>query len=570
MTQANELLGIPATARRWISAYPLAYAISGYAALGTLSLAILLHGLGDYGILNGNESLYVEAAREMALSGNWAIPTLDGLPYLEKPPLFVWLIVAANHFVSSTELAPRLVSTSAALILIFGVARFSVILRIGKLGVAAAFILVTSVGLIVMSRVAMPDLLLASLFALACLSFLAGVEYDGRRYVRIAGGLLGVASLIKGALPITLFVLIVSAFYVLHPDRRLRIRTLAADPVAAALILLPMSLWLLAIESALPGAASHVIVNEHVQRFLGTREPHDYYSGSIFYYVPRLFLFFFPWAGMLALGWLASSRDPARERPHVRRFLWLCVWIPFGFFTISSAKANYYIILCLPAMALLTADYLPHLLRQRDRFHLAMAVVIPIMIFVAIWAFRIWQIRHGNTSPIAPLRDGSGPLTIGILIVLSLLVLLLIQGGWRRQAVLCLGGLVVPVLFQIDHMIQRAEPFISARLLAAYVRANFGDRPDIFLFKDFEAIGGLPIYLKSTIPVIDSESNDLYFGRHAYPYHSMLVAGITANHPGALIVVAEDRQSAFAGTDVAEHASQLITVGRTKLYVVDR
>ncbi len=370
--------------RKIASTNPSVFDYLGYAGLGVLSLLVFVYGLGDYGIVNGNESLYVESAREMALSREWAVPTLNGLPYLEKPPLFIWLITAATSLNTSIELPPRLITAGAALLLALGIVRFSVLLKVGKRGFAAAFILITSLGIDIMSRVAMPDLTLTTLFSLGCFSFLAALQTDSSIRLRFAAGLLGAASLIKGGLALALFGLIVLVYYYLEPDRRGDIRKLTRDPLAVLLMFLPLGLWLIAIEIRLPGAASHVIVNEHILRFLGMREPHDYYSGSPLYYVPRLFLFFFPWAGVLLFGWLGKSRDVGCDKRQIRRFLWLCVWIPFGFFTLSSAKANYYILLCLPAMALLTADYLPHLLRERRRFHLAMAVIVPITLFVAI------------------------------------------------------------------------------------------------------------------------------------------------------------------------------------------
>jgi 4-amino-4-deoxy-L-arabinose transferase-like glycosyltransferase len=553
--------------RKVTSVDPRVFDYLGYFGLVVLSLWALFYGLGDYGIINGNESLYVESAREMAFSGNWAVPTLNGLPYLEKPPLFIWLITAATSLSSSIELPPRLVTASAALLLVLGMVRFSVLLHVGKRGFAAAFILITTLGIDIMSRVAMPDMILTAFFSLGCLSVKAALQTNSLSRLRLGAGLLGAASLIKGALPLMLFGLIVIAYYYLEPTRRSDIRRLARDPFAILLMFLPLCLWLIAIEIRLPGAANHVIVNEHIQRFLGLREPHDYYAGSPLYYVPRLFLFFFPWAGVLLFGWLGKFRNVSSDKQQIRRFLWLCVWIPFGFFTLSAAKANYYILLCLPAMALLTADYLPDLLRERRRFYLAMSVIMPVMLLMAIWAFRIWAIRTGRTEAVISLRDGSGSLTIAVLLMLSLIVLLLITMGWRRQAILCLGGLLVPVSLQFDHLVARAEAIMSARTMASFIQDNYRNAP-VYLYQDFEAIGALPIYLKRTVPVIDSRSNDLYFGRHIYPDHPNLVSEekLLASGEVALIVVMKDRQRDFANTSLAKNAIELTTIGRTKLF----
>src|SRR4051812_25795719 len=42
-----------------------------------------------------DEGRYVGVAWEMLRSGDWLTPSLDGLPYFHKPPLFYWLTAGA-------------------------------------------------------------------------------------------------------------------------------------------------------------------------------------------------------------------------------------------------------------------------------------------------------------------------------------------------------------------------------------------------------------------------------------------------------------------------------------------
>lgn len=90
-------------------------------------------GIGRYGIINGNESLYVESAREMVLSGQWAIPTLNDFPYLEKPPLLIWLLAAARLAFGTSEWVARLVTACAGLTLVLALTRYSVMLGLSAL-----------------------------------------------------------------------------------------------------------------------------------------------------------------------------------------------------------------------------------------------------------------------------------------------------------------------------------------------------------------------------------------------------------------------------------------------------
>ena len=71
--------------------------------------------LGYPSLMDPDEAHYAELTREMLQAGNWLVPLLDGLPYIDKPVLFHWLQGAAMTLLGPTELAARLPSAIAAL-----------------------------------------------------------------------------------------------------------------------------------------------------------------------------------------------------------------------------------------------------------------------------------------------------------------------------------------------------------------------------------------------------------------------------------------------------------------------
>src|SRR5919107_223856 len=56
-----------------------------------LPAAMLYPTLGFH-LLEPDEGRYAQIPREMLAHGNWVVPTLQGEPYLDKPPLMYWLV----------------------------------------------------------------------------------------------------------------------------------------------------------------------------------------------------------------------------------------------------------------------------------------------------------------------------------------------------------------------------------------------------------------------------------------------------------------------------------------------
>ena len=61
-----------------------------------------------------DEGRYAGVAWEMLRSGDWLTPTLDGLPFFHKPPLFYWLTASALSVFGLNEWAARMASIVGA------------------------------------------------------------------------------------------------------------------------------------------------------------------------------------------------------------------------------------------------------------------------------------------------------------------------------------------------------------------------------------------------------------------------------------------------------------------------
>src|SRR5262245_24821088 len=57
--------------------------------------ALLLYPCLTFDLLEPDESRYAQIPREMLRRGDWVIPHLQAEPYLDKPPLFYWLVMCS-------------------------------------------------------------------------------------------------------------------------------------------------------------------------------------------------------------------------------------------------------------------------------------------------------------------------------------------------------------------------------------------------------------------------------------------------------------------------------------------
>ena len=142
-------------------------------------LLYLLH-LGGVGFLGPDEPRYASVGREMARSGDWITPRLDGQPWFEKPPLTYWLTATGHLAHLPDEWAARLPEAliSVAFLVFFYVTlarEFS-----PRLALTATAILATSAGWLAYSFAALTDLPMSAALGAAmliALSVIAGVSF---------------------------------------------------------------------------------------------------------------------------------------------------------------------------------------------------------------------------------------------------------------------------------------------------------------------------------------------------------------------------------------------------------
>jgi 4-amino-4-deoxy-L-arabinose transferase-like glycosyltransferase len=125
-------------------------------------------GLGSAQKLTYHEAIVAQSAREMIASGDLVVPTIGGQPWLEKPPLAIWLVALCGRIVGRVdETIARFPSAVGAILLAWIVARLTRRLINPRAGWLAGAILMTTAWTSIRGRLADVDLLLTALVTAA-------------------------------------------------------------------------------------------------------------------------------------------------------------------------------------------------------------------------------------------------------------------------------------------------------------------------------------------------------------------------------------------------------------------
>ena len=535
-----------------------------------IAAALLWLGLASYPLLDNNEGLYASIAKEMLSRSGWITPHLNGVAYEEKPPLFYYVLSILFSLFGTHEWSARAASASAASACLAFVYWFAKSMIGRAEAQIAVLILSSSVGFVMLGRTVMPDMLLMLLFCAALLgSFIAWKRTDAKAYCASLAALAG-AVLTKGLLPLALFLLVWTLFVA---------ATWRSTGHGAMRFLMRPVPWLMFLAVALPwhvAAAMHdpsfvwrYFVNEHVLRFFGSRIPADTYSGLPLYHLPRVVLLFFPW---IALVPTAIGR---RSRPAVAQldlFLWLAVFAVVGFFTLANAKANYYVALALPFASL--------------------------WLVVRMYAFVADGPPRSTLVAITVLTIALVVTTVAFLFRKNGWYALLLRANWQALSfatALIIGTGVVAVAIVVRRLNPWLAPPLAAAVLLAFALAAMSaierrvstkalfdrtvekcSRCTLMLFRDYENMSAVGFYSnQSVVPVIDSESSDLWWGQIRTPDAPAFVTSMEvsrrawAGEPIA-IVVSRFSRKAFLASPLAGQCKLLGRRGSASSYLLSR
>lgn len=167
------------------------------------SLVLWLMFLGNVPLRDWDEGTYAIVAREIYRTGNWLYPTLQGEPFVLKPPLMQWLIACCYHIAGVHEFTTRFpgaVLTALGVPLLFLLGRL--VFQESLPALFAALVYMTLLPVIRHGRLAMLDGMTISFFLLLLFCLLQARHH--RKYALGVGLCLGLITLTKGMLVLVL------------------------------------------------------------------------------------------------------------------------------------------------------------------------------------------------------------------------------------------------------------------------------------------------------------------------------------------------------------------------------
>jgi 4-amino-4-deoxy-L-arabinose transferase-like glycosyltransferase len=300
------------------------------------------------------EGRYVSIALAMARTGDWLTPTLNGLPFLDKPPLFYWIEASALSLVGGIQwparVAPLLGATVGAASI------WNLVRRRGNEKTARWTLVVLATMPIFFggAQFANMDMLAAGCISLTiCLAaeVLLREEAPGRRLIAALWVSAAIGMLAKGLIGVVLPVLVIAPWAV-ATRRAANVRPLFCLPAIALFVLLAVP-WFAFQELVHPGFARYFFIHQHVDRFAGS----GFNSARAWwFYLAALPLLTLPWC-----LWLLASRRSADGRGvnapgSVSALMWTWLGTVLVFFSIPESKPIGYIMPALFPMAFLVAD----------------------------------------------------------------------------------------------------------------------------------------------------------------------------------------------------------------------
>ncbi len=527
--------------------------------------------LGMRPLSNPDEGRYTEIPREMAVTGDFVTPRLDGVKYFEKPPLVYWLSALTIREFGVSEFTARVwngILAALGALMTYATARA---LYGRAAGLWSAFVLSTLLLYYALSQIILLDMAVAVTMSGALFAFLlAEREPRGRKrfalfmafYVMVSlatlsKGLIGIA--LPGAV-MFLWILLLNRWKSLRPFY----------PILGTVVVLAIAApWHVLAARANPDFLNFYFYHEHWLRF--TTRIHGRFE-PWWFFLPIFVAGLFPWVFFSAKTLRFSMPGGWKTRKKHPEAWFFVIWIAFVilFFSKSQSKLIPYILPVFPACAVLYGRYFAELWSGREmaRPRLATGGFAVLCLLLAIAAFVVPapknQPEMAAALPVLRVTLG-GALVLGA--ALAFVGLRRDRPRFMLAAVAASGVVFLLAISFGAGSLDKASTKKFAMILKPVLKP--GDRVFCIGFYGQD----LPVYLGRTVDVVDYRgelsygidtepelTSDRFFPRNELPAHW--------EKPGNIYALV--RNSAFEKWFLAENLPHEIMARSNRFTLVKR
>ena len=330
-------------------------------------------GLSNHGLWSADEPRVAEIGREMALTGNWAVPTLNQRPFLEEPPLYyASLALTFKVFGVSDKVAriPSALFAFGAVLIVFFMANLLFGPRVALL---SGLILATSGEYFRVAHWVIVDGALTFFVMGALYSFIMGYLSETNRKKLICYILFYISCTLafytKGFIGVVIPGLSILAFLIIEKNFK---EIIKMRLWLGVLIFLAMTLpWFIALwQQAGTEYLNVFFVHNHLQRFFpgslagkisGDASGHH---NPFYYYITEFPSGFLLWSiliiPVLFHAFSKSGKSGNADILSEKGTLFAKCWFFTGiiFLSIASTKRTLYLMPIFASVAMLTASYI--------------------------------------------------------------------------------------------------------------------------------------------------------------------------------------------------------------------
>ncbi len=498
------------------------------------------------------DAAHALVSQEMLQRHDFVVMYMDGVRYLIRPPMHFWLVAASYKLLGESEFATRLPVGLAMVGIVLLTFEFGRRFFGQRAGFYGALAVATSVGMFLFTRNMIPEAIYTLAFEGIFYLFLR--SWTGSLDPRVgywgAAGLCAVAVLTRALIGLLFPACAIVAFITMtggwHRWRELRLFSSAAIFLALA------APWHILAGLRAPGFFWAFFINEHVNRALGTRLPHDYGAVPLWLWWSAHLVWLFPWSFFIPLAVrelpLSVGAWQQETSPDMQARMLLMAWagVILVFFTFESgSRLEYYSFGAWPAIAMLLGLGIAHAeesdgawLRPVQRVLGGLSVLL-----AAVAGYFVWGSLHipaaNDVSQHLEMRSPETYLTsmvhlldltpesvadLRLPIVLSAVSLLgacvaawiLRERGIRLfpSIALALGMVGFILAAHIAHDV--LNPTLSSRSLAMEIKKNLRPEDQIALYGDIRVAPGIAFYSHRDVLLYNATGSNLEFGSH-YP-----------------------------------------------------